>query len=125
MLLRIAVLMAPGDVPVIAGELAGPGVLAPGRAPQSIAFFKRPAGIERLCSGVTNRTRPPPRSRFEAVDARRQFGFEVLIVERQIVDWTKVKSNWPRRAGDRLGELAVDANSRRLLPTTTAILNLS
>jgi hypothetical protein len=42
--------------------LAGPGVLAVGRAPQSMAFFST-AGIERSCSGVTIRTPSARRSR--------------------------------------------------------------
>ncbi len=49
----MAVEMAPPEVPVTATGLPGQEVLPQGRAPQSMAFLST-AGIERLCSGVTN-----------------------------------------------------------------------
>src|SRR6185437_7731163 len=51
--------MTPADVPITAAGLPGHDVLPHGRAPQSMAFFKT-AGIERLCSGVTNRSASEP-----------------------------------------------------------------
>ena len=50
-----AVPMEPGDVPMTADGLRVNEFLPYGRLAQSIAFFRAP-GIERLYSGVTNRT---------------------------------------------------------------------
>jgi hypothetical protein len=50
-----AVPIAPGEVPITADGLRVKEFLPYGRLAQSIAFF-RPPGMERLYSGVTNRT---------------------------------------------------------------------
>jgi len=50
-----AVPIVPGDVPIIADGLRANEFWPHGRLPQSIAFLSAP-GIERLYSGVTNRT---------------------------------------------------------------------
>ena len=105
-----AVPIAPGDVPVTAATLPVQEFWPQGRAPQSMAFLST-AGIERLCSGVTNSTASAAAiSRLEADDARRQVGFVVLVVERQIVDLHEAgsRSSVAPELDQRLRQLAVD-----------------
>jgi hypothetical protein len=54
-----AVASFPGDVPIVADGLRANEFLPHGRLAQSIAFLSAP-GIERLYTGVTNRTASPP-----------------------------------------------------------------
>jgi hypothetical protein len=77
-----AVPSAPGEVPVVAAGL---------RAPRSIAFFMR-LWIERLCSGVEPQALRRRNLQLEAGDVLRQVGFQIRIVERQVIDLDKTIS---------------------------------
>ena len=101
--------MAPPEVPMTAAGLPGQEVLPQGRAPQSMAFLST-AGIERLCSGVTNR-----RASEASISAlKRATGagtgcFVVLVVHRQVVDLDEFGlEGVGTELGQRLRQLAVD-----------------
>ena len=74
-----------------------------------MAFFST-AGIERLCSGVTNRTPSAAAiSDLKRTTLGRQVALVVLVVERQIVDLHELELEAGRaELGQRLRELAVD-----------------
>ena len=92
-----------------AAGLPGQEVLPHGRAPQSMAFFST-AGIERLCSGVTNsRASRGLDLGLEARDRRRHAASRVLIVDRQIVDLDELGVELvAAELRQRLRQLAVD-----------------
>ena len=92
-----------------AAGLPGQEFLPQGRAPQSMAFLST-AGIERLCSGVTNsRASDLGDVGFEAHHRFRQRGFEILVVQRQVVDADDAGvEGVGAELGQRLRQLAVD-----------------
>jgi len=71
-------------------------------------------------------SRRPPQSRLELADGVRQFGFEVLIIERQVIDLdeTKGKICPPPSRVSACASLRL-TDSRRLLPMMTATLNFA
>ena len=94
---------------MMAAGLPGQEVLPQGRAPQSMAFFST-AGIERLCSGVTNsRASAASTSDLKRATLSRHRLLVVLVVHRQVVDLDEFGVEIAGAEPDqRLRQLAVD-----------------
>ena len=115
--------MAPPAVPMMAAGLPGQEVLPKGREPQSMAFFST-AGIERLCSGVTNNRA----SAASTSDLKRATGdgtgcsLSWLYIGRSSI-WMNLASKAPApRFASALASFRL-INSLRFEPTTTPSLN--
>ena len=94
---------------MMAAGLPGQEVLPQGRAPQSMAFFST-AGIERLCSGVTNsRASEASTSALKRATGAGTGLLVVLVVHRQIVDLDEFGlEGVGAELGQRLRQFAVD-----------------
>ena len=105
----IAVPMAPGDAPVTAATLPVQEFWPQGRAPQSMRVLEH----RRDRAAVLRRDEQDAVRRrdlgLEAGDRLRQVGFEVLVVDRQIVDLRKAEIRFRGpELRQRLRQLAVD-----------------
>jgi hypothetical protein len=100
---------APGDAPVMAAGFRSTSFDHTAGRPQSIAFLSK-AGMERLCSGVTNSSASAAAiSALNWDDALWHFAFKVLVIHGQIVERGEMEGQLlPCKLRDRLGELAGD-----------------